>query len=661
MPAAAERETLTAIETSDASRSSAGFLAAASDSPGRANQLTHTGAVLGTPAYMAPRTCMRRRLHTCVALMLVASFASCGSNPSPPAMPPRGSHDMSDPAAPTTGPADHRSLRGYLVDGHGAALSETAVTITDLVAGKQLPPLYTDHEGAFGIELPRGQYSLAVVTSVGFAWLERLDVPASNVRLQLSSDCGVTRGDVKPVGANAEVMFYRRSSFTGDVFITRTREGRFAACLPQGLYNVSAVGSALSLPTELALPLSGPLAIDATLRAVVEAAPIDVPPIRGAIADVIGDIASVQPALVGLGEATHGTAELATTRATLVEALVDQRETRMVLVENDPFAIAAIDDYVTTGKGDLRKAIVDLGFWTTDTEEMVAVFEALRIHNKRLKQPIHIWGIDVQNTDLPTNRLIDRVRSLSIPSSIQASLKTAGEKRGRGFAGLPREQQVALEGMLARLSRPRSHSKSDLLDAIAARSLKIQYKYWLGDDTQNQNNYRRNRDVGMAELAGSLLPVRGRGPAILWAHNAHIAKQNITLPIGSLLASSLGASKSGYYAIGFYVVDGTFRAWDIEGKGGVISHTLPASRPATVERAINDLAGSPDIAWLPLRAASPHLAAWLGEPHYVRENGAVLETGIEKLRVIADTFDAVVAIRVGHDTTPTATGSRRSK
>jgi len=116
-----------------------------------------------------------------------------------------------------------------------------------------------------------------------------------------------------------------------------------------------------------------------------------------------------------------------------------------------------------------------------------------------------------------------------------------------------------------------------------------------------------------------------------------------------------------YYNIGFYLYAGSARAWDATAKIGVVSHPIPEAPPYTLEGAIMQLAGFPQVAWLPLRRLPTRFRSWLDIPRLVREVGAVYIDADEtlKLRNIPATFDAVVVIKSGHDSTPTPTGVRK--
>jgi erythromycin esterase-like protein len=162
----------------------------------------------------------------------------------------------------------------------------------------------------------------------------------------------------------------------------------------------------------------------------------------------------------------------------------------------------------------------------------------------------------------------------------------------------------------------------------------------------------------MAALASFITSQLHVKRACLWAHNGHVAKQGNVPMLGQNLASQLDRR---YYSIGFYLYAGSARAWDATAKVGVISHSISAAPPYMLEGAAMQLAGFPQIAWLPLRQLPTKFRSWLDTPRLVREVGAVYIDADEtlSLRNIPATFDAVVVIKNGHDSTPTPTGVRK--
>jgi erythromycin esterase len=374
---------------------------------------------------------------------------------------------------------------------------------------------------------------------------------------------------------------------------------------------------------------------------------------------LVSDILRAQPLLIGLGEATHGSAEFVTMRSKLTFELARRAQLQLVLLENDAIAAASLERYVNGEDVDLAQAVAALGFWTTDTYEFLQFMRDIRAYNEaNPRTKIHVWGIDAQNTERPVTLLVDNAANLGLSNGEQALLKTVALARGKAVKQFTAEQRSALDALLSRLSKPAGSSDLDTYLALAARSLVIQVGYMDGDTAAM---YDARRDAGMAQLARFIVDRLGVRRACLWAHDDHVARLSEgSESVGLRLAAAFA---NNYYPVGFYLYEGTSRAWDAAGKIGVISHSLGPPPAFTVESVLLSVASASDAAWIPLRRLSQKLRAWLEVPRYVRGLGAVYGgPGRTMLLLnIASAFDAIVVIRAVHDSSPTPTGVRRAK
>ncbi|MGH3981282.1 MAG: erythromycin esterase family protein [Pseudonocardiaceae bacterium] len=100
--------------------------------------------------------------------------------------------------------------------------------------------------------------------------------------------------------------------------------------------------------------------------------------------------------VVGLGEATHGSREFFTLKHRLVDYLVTQQGFTVFALEADQDRCVALDAYVTTGKGDPVQGLRDLGYWTWNTQEVLALLTWLRTHNATTPpdRAVRVVGVD---------------------------------------------------------------------------------------------------------------------------------------------------------------------------------------------------------------------------------------------------------------------------
>lgn len=557
---------------------------------------------------------------------------------------------------PAPRPAPPFTLAGSISHDHDAPAPGAVVAITDISTGSQVANVAADGGGRFGATLPAGTYALAVADRSGFAWIDKVTVPNTAFQIALSGSCQTVSGTSPKHGTSTRIRASRRTTNTGDTFVALVESnGSFSFCLPEAFYDVSVAGDTLSPPVELSVPATTHIDITGFSRSDIERSPAAIPQITSELRGLISDIVDHNPTVIGLGEGTHGTGEFVSAREELTLALIREADVQLILFEIDAINAFPLDDYVNGADVDIAKAVAALGFWVTDTYEFIRFLGRLRDYNeKNADKKIHVGGVDLQNTVRPVAVLVDHASTLMIDANMQAVLQVVATERAKKVPELPAAQRGDLIALLSRLATPRSEGRDDILVAVAARSLALQLEYWNGDMV---GNYRRRRDVGMANLATFIASQRNAKRACLWAHDGHITKE----PGLRMLGHNLAADRTTrYYSVGFYLHQGSARAWDPEAAIGVISHPIPEAPPYTVEDVIMRAARMPDIAWIPLRRHAA-LQDWLRTPRFVRELGAVY-TNLEDmmtLRQVSQAFDAVVVLKTGHDSSPTPTGVRK--
>jgi erythromycin esterase len=561
-------------------------------------------------------------------------------------------------------PRQPPTFQGTATYDDGTPAPAASITITSLATANEVAVVTTDRDGRFEATLAPGDYALAVAAEHGFSWIETTKVPDLAATLSLSRTCRALAGRVKDSISGTRVEAVRKSKSNGDIFVADVRgDGSFALCLPDAHYrvNLRAPMVSFSRPVEIgaAAEPATSLELSGYADSVIKQPPTEIAPIRSDIGAIVADIVARDARMIGLGEATHGNAELQSTRGALTFELIRRAGLRLVMFEVDAIAAMKLDDYVTGGNVDLAQAVAGLRFWITDTYELHRFLEALRTHNATAREKVRVWGIDVQNTQLPVELLLARSKALKLTAEDQAMLKDLGDKRGAPVREYAPARRAALEALLARLSTARSKLDLDLRIAVAARSLAAQVRHLDGDYL---GLYTTRRDAGMAALASYLVAQLAVPRAALWAHAAHVAREPLgdETSMGQHLAAETALR---YYPIGFYNYEGSVRAWDAAGNIGVISHPIPRAPDYTVEGALMAAANMPDVAWIPHTALSPALHTWLGTPRYVREAGSAYldEQDLLTLRGIGTAFDALVVIKSAHDSTPTPTGVRKAE
>jgi len=100
--------------------------------------------------------------------------------------------------------------------------------------------------------------------------------------------------------------------------------------------------------------------------------------------------------VVGLGEATHGTAEFSRVKANAIDCWLRTAGVTTVAIEAPPATWEPIDSFVRGGSGDLDSLLAAQGFWTWNTPEMRTMLLAVRSWNvgEGRAKPVRVVGID---------------------------------------------------------------------------------------------------------------------------------------------------------------------------------------------------------------------------------------------------------------------------
>ena len=246
---------------------------------------------------------------------------------------------------------------GMVSKADGTPAADASIAVTSLTTAVRAAVTPVDRSGAFHLSLPAGDYAITVTSDSGFAVLDKYSIPDNNARITLSSACHVVKGCADEHGPATQVSVEHRSA-AGNVFATMLgANGCFAICVPEGYYDLSLRGDTLSAVMEIRSPSAGVARIDAVTAAAVRSAPPAAPPIRAGLDGLVSDIIAANPMIIGMGEATHGTAEFVSSRAELTLALMKRADVHLLLFEVDAIAAIGLDDYVTGGDVDIAKAV----------------------------------------------------------------------------------------------------------------------------------------------------------------------------------------------------------------------------------------------------------------------------------------------------------------
>ncbi|MET9954692.1 erythromycin esterase family protein [Streptomyces sp. NPDC006339] len=373
--------------------------------------------------------------------------------------------------------------------------------------------------------------------------------------------------------------------------------------------------------------------------------------------------------VVGIGEATHSSAEFFETKHRIFERLVEERGFTTFALEANWSTGLLIDDYVRFGKGDIRKIMRDefrhaYAFW--NTEEYLDLFTWMRRHNQRHPgHPVRFMGNDLGYAG---PRVFDEV--LGHVARTRPGLLPRFRELYR--SSRPADGVAVDTWMNAYLTRPLAERRAMAADAHRALTL-LERQKPAGQDRKAREAHawavqhaRAIAQVG-AEYAHDLNTPDGVAAAMLYrdqvmaentvwwqrhtgdrmvlsAHNGHIGYET-TMPDhyprlqGAFLRDALGRD---YVSIGTTFGRGSFNARDTGTAGEPVRvFTVGPLGPDSNEHVLDRVARRPFL--LDLRTATPEAREWLSAARPSRAIGTAYPWLGDLAPVrLATSYDALV-------------------
>ncbi|MBI2686181.1 MAG: erythromycin esterase family protein [Acidobacteria bacterium] len=344
--------------------------------------------------------------------------------------------------------------------------------------------------------------------------------------------------------------------------------------------------------------------------------------------------------VVGLGEATHGTAEFFRMKHRLVEFLSNEMGFTVFAIEANMPEAYALNDYILNGRGDPKKLLQGMYFWTWNTQEVLEMVEWMRTFNASGRGRILFTGFDMQYA--PVAAGIVRTFVNASDSAYTATL-TANYAKVTAVVSL----------------QPAAANQAQILDAaFAARDVRIHLESLNGRapelDWAIQNarvveqatfvkiGGGAHRDEMMALNTRWILDQNPNAKMVIWAHNYHVSR--VAGAQGSYLAKFLG---TGYVNLGFAFYSGRFSALSVlpNGSFGPLNSNNIAGTPypGTIEYMFHET-GLPRFILDFRKVRADNDGSWLLSAMDGREVGSVAVDGFFSRPLITKDFDALIYI-----------------
>ena len=332
------------------------------------------------------------------------------------------------------------------------------------------------------------------------------------------------------------------------------------------------------IPPEITAPTQREPGLVETLES--EYTPLSANPLNWSDSELafLDDLSTKQ--VIGMGEATHGTAEFFEAKFRMFRYLVENHGHRLFAIEADFGESLFINEAIQNGS---TEDIVDLMrskmiFWTWSTEEVRALLEWMSEYNKNRpdEEKLQYFGVDAQfnihNIDVLRNYLQDtNAPFLSFANGI---LQEAESSNDSDFASYDDTQFESLLGQLDQVRDSIQAYESLFINESTERSYNIHLHLAKVVQQVLQVNFARSnndfsvshRDIAMAENTLWVSQLFNDAPVVLWAHNAHVAKDPLFGGAGGAIGRGLQQELGGdYEAIGFLFSQGTFNAVSVAG------------------------------------------------------------------------------------------------
>ena len=289
--------------------------------------------------------------------------------------------------------------------------------------------------------------------------------------------------------------------------------------------------------------------------------------------DPLGD-----KSVVGLGEATHGTAEFFQAKHRIFKYLAENHGYRIFAFEADFGESLFIEEAVQEGNAEAIEDLMlsKMHFWTWKTEEVKALLEWMCTYNqgKAKEDKVHYMGVDCQfntyhpimvrqylaNSDAPFQTFADSILMVAETESEQAfdSYNAASFNAYLIKLEALQDSLMAHKDDLETASSEKEFQLHTRILELVRQVSVVRYK------TGSTQSFMDSRDLYMAQNTSWLLEYFELEKVVVWAHNYHVSNfESAALgSMGNYLSYQWGDQ---YVPVGFLFSQGTFTAAGMEG------------------------------------------------------------------------------------------------
>ena len=278
--------------------------------------------------------------------------------------------------------------------------------------------------------------------------------------------------------------------------------------------------------------------------------------------------------IIGLGEATHGTAEFFKAKHRIFRYLVENHNYKIFAIEADFGESLLINEAVqrsdTSEIENLMKT--KMHFWTWRTEEVkdLLIWMCNYNLNKSESEKVQYMGFDCQYNTFNPGMVKDYLTKTNAPflSYAEGILREAETASQAGFTSYSQDTFNKYHAQIEALQDSVAAHKNELIQASSEKQYQLNTRILLIIEQVSVEIYYfqissyNYRDQFMAENAAWLWDYFDEKKIVLWAHDDHIANDPDFQSMGYHLNLSFATN---YVPIGFLFSRGSFTAHGFEG------------------------------------------------------------------------------------------------
>lgn len=274
--------------------------------------------------------------------------------------------------------------------------------------------------------------------------------------------------------------------------------------------------------------------------------------------------------IIGMGEATHGTADFFEMKYRMFKFLVEEMDYRIFVTEAQFGAGQVVNDYIVNGKGTLDNCADALMQFTITSNETLEMLQWMKDFNlgKPTKDQIKFYGYDMQMIDENLNQIFPYLqkvasKAISDKKTLSLFLDSFYAQNDQELETFEEEIEHIYGDMISNKSKYINKSTAEEFE-LMLQNVKVIKQWIIFSNEKNYNKMFDLRDQYAAENIKWISNYEDK-KIMLWAHNGHIANSDNKIRLLEVNHTTLGENlkhqfKDDYYSIGFDFYKGSFIA-----------------------------------------------------------------------------------------------------